>query len=229
MKNFIYSLAAILGVVGLILLGLYALRNFNRRPSMVLTSDSCDAPCWYGIEPGVTSSIETLDLLSQMEDIDQNSLTSEVDREQTITSYYWFFQRPAEDSAGSVYFADDRVTAVSILTVDSLKLGNFFEKFGEPDEYWTEIGSGEDREFLQIALFYPTKGYVVNLIIDFEGDASQVEINESSRVLRVTFYDPDLLQDLLKTQILIDKPLLARTGSYTPWTGVGLININNED
>lgn len=229
MKNFFYSLAGILGIIGLIMLGLYALRNFNRRPSMVLTSDVCDAPCWYGIDPGQTSTIEALDLLSQMNEIDQYSLSEESDHNDTVTSYYWYFQMPAEDSAGSVYFTNDQVTAVSILTVDSLKLGEFFEKFGEPDEYWTEIGTGENREFLRVTLFYPTNGYVVNLIIDIEGDVKQVEIKESDQVFQVTFFEPALLQDLLKTRILIDKPLLARTGSFIPWTGVGTININNED
>jgi len=113
--------------------------------------------------------------------ITNNSVYGESDKNETVTSWYWFFHRPAADGGGLVYVADDRVTAISILTVESLKLGDFIKKFGEPDQYWTEIGYGENREYLELSLFYPTKGYVVNLVIDTVGIQSKWKSKNPAR------------------------------------------------
>jgi len=195
---------------------------------MVLTNDVCEAPCWYGIQPGVTTSWEAYEILSAIDVITNNAIYGEYDRNEAVTSYFWYFQRPASDSGGSVYFADDRETAISILTVDSLKLKDFIAKFGEPDQYWTEIGYGEIREYLEISLFYPTKGYVVNLVIDTVGDSKQAEIKGSSQVMRVTFFKPELMDDLLETSLLIDTPKGARKGRFIPWTGYGTVTYKIE-
>ena len=223
MKNFIITTAAILGVVAILILGIWGLDHFTSRPSMVMTNNECEAPCWYGIQPGVTTSWQAYDILSTIDVITNNSIYGEYDRNGAVTSWYWLFHRPASDGGGSVYVANNRVTAISILTVDSLKLRDFITKYGEPDQYWTEIGYGENREYLEITLFYANKRYVVNLVIDTEGDSKQVEVKGSSQVMRVTFFKPDLLNGLLETRILIDKTKSARKGTFIPWTGYGTI------
>jgi len=228
MKDFIITAAAILGVVAIIMLVISTVNDFSLRPSVVLKNDTCDAPCWNGIQPGVTKSQETFVILSEIDVIPMNSIKEKYDKDGKITSWSWFFRRPAPDGGGTVYFADDRATAISILTATSIKLEDFFKKFGEPDKYWTEIGYGENREYLEFSLFYPTKGYVVNLIIDTEGDSKQVKITESSQVMRVTFFKPELLDDLLETQILIDTPKGARKGSFISWTGYGNVTFISE-
>lgn len=225
MKSFLKTVAGILAVVAIIVLVLTALRNINRRSSMVLTSEECNAPCWYGIQPGVTDSWTAFEILNQIEGVNGNSITGEYDRDEHILSYYWYFKRPAEDSAGSVYFSNDRVTAISLLTVGSLQLDDFFEKFGEPENFWTLTGHGENRDYVSVTLFYPEKGYVVEVVIDYESDMTQVEIKGSTPVMRVTFFNPEKYQELLQTQLLIDQPLAARTGSFAQWTGYGLIDL----
>jgi hypothetical protein len=228
MKNYFITTAAILGFVAITMLFLWGANHAISRPSMVLTNDACEAPCWYGIQPGVTTSWEAYEILSAIDVITNNSIYGEYNKKEAVTSYYWFFQPPASDSGGSVHFEDDRVTAISILTVDSLKLKDFIAKFGEPDQYWTEIGYGELREYLEISLFYPTQGYVVNLVIDTEGDSKQAEIKGSSQVIRVTFFEPELMDDLLETSLLIDTPKGARKGSFIPWTGYGMVSYSNQ-
>lgn len=228
MKDFIITTLAILGIVAVLLLVIFAVNNVLLRPSVVLTSDTCEAPCWYGIQPGVTNSQNTYDILKEIDVIPENSIKEEYDRDGNITSWYWFFQRPAPDGGGTVYFSEDRATAISLLTATSLKLEGLFEKFGEPDQYWTEIGYGDNREYLEISLFYPTKGIVATLVIDTEGESKQVEIKGSSRIMRVTFYNPTLLEDFLETRILIDTPKWARTGNFNPWMGYGTISYDIE-
>lgn len=223
MKNFIITVVAILGFVAIIMLVIFRVNEFTLRPSMALTNEVCEAPCWYGIQPGVTKSWKAYDILSGIDVITNESIYGEYDHGGAVTSWYWFFRRPASDGGGTVYFADDRVSAISLLTATSLKLEDFIDKFGEPDRYWTEIGYGENREFLEFSLFY-AKGYVVNLIIDTDSDSNQVKIKGSNPVMRVTFFDPKRLDDLLDTRILIDTPKEVRTGSFIPWTGYGTIS-----
>lgn len=224
MKDFMITVAAILGIVALVLLGIWGLGQITSRPSVVLTNEACEAPCWYGIQPGVTNSQKAYDILSEIDVITNKSIYGDYDKNDSVLSWYWYFQRPASDGGGTVYFADDRVTAISLLTAPSLNLDNFIEKFGEPDQYWTEIGYGDNREYLEISLFYPTRGVAATLVIDIEGDSKQVEIKGSDRIMRVTFFDPSLLDDLLETRILIDTPKTARTGSFNPWSGYGTIS-----
>jgi hypothetical protein len=40
-------------------------QNFNRRPSVILTSTGCDPPCWAGIMPNQTSSEQVAAILEE--------------------------------------------------------------------------------------------------------------------------------------------------------------------
>lgn len=199
------------------------IRNIDRRPSVILTSTGCDPPCWNGIHPGQTSSSQVYGILDTLNGVGKDSVMGEYDRNFNLTKIYWFFQRPVEDASGSVYIEDDQVTAITISTINSLRLADLFDKLGQPDEYWTEIGHGEDREYLEVILLYPTKGYLASVIIDIEGGADQVEIQPETPVFRVTYFAPEMFQELLKTRMLIDRPASARIGAFQPWSGFGTI------
>lgn len=203
------------------------LRNLVYKPSTILTSTECDPPCWYDIQPGKSNSSQVYTKLKQINGVNQYSILGEFDRNNKLTRVYWFFERPAVDSTGSVYFDNDRVTAISILTISSLQLADVFNKLGEPDQYWKEIGHGDDRDYVDVMLIYPTKGYLVETIIDFEGEMHEVEIKNTTSVFRVTYFDPALFDKLLETRILIEKPVGGRTGSLQPWPGLGAISIED--
>jgi hypothetical protein len=228
MKIFFKSLAGILSFIIVISVALYALRNVNRQPSLILTSDICDAPCWYGITPGLTDSWSTYEMLSQITGVDLDSMQTGTVGGGAISYESWNFQLPVEDSMVTFYFENDIVNAITVLTVDSLTLEDFFEKFGEPDQYWTKIGHGDYSDYLDVLLFYPEEGYLVEMVIDFTVDATQVEIKEKTPILGVTFFDPAQYNELLTTNILINQPVKAREGTFIPWTGYGAIEIHNQ-
>lgn len=222
MKGFFKVIAGIVLFFALAVGGLTFIRNFNRQPSVILTSEECSPPCWNGIEPGTTKSWEVYAILEQPRSVNKDSIMADYGRNnEELTEIYWFFQRPVEDSAGSIYFEDDRVIAINILTVNSLNLDDLFEKLGQPEKYWTEIGHGENREFVEVTLLYPTNGYLASVIIDIESDVNHVEIQGTTPVFRVTYFAPEMYQELLGTQILIDKPASTRTDAFQPWAGFG--------
>jgi hypothetical protein len=229
MKNYLKIVAGIALFVAIAVGGLTLIRNFNRQPSVILTSDECSPPCWNGIEPGKTKSWEVYAILEQLGGVNKDSIMVDYGRSnEELTEIYWFFQRPVEDSAGSIYFENDRVTTINILTVNSLNLDDLFEKLGQPEKYWTEIGHGENREFLKVSMFYPTNGYLADVVIDIESGVNQVEIQGTTPVFRVTYFAPEMFQELLETQILIDKPIPARTGSFQAWSGFGAIKFQRK-
>jgi hypothetical protein len=204
---------------------LYGLRNINRKPSVLLTDTVCQAPCWAGIRPGKTTYQQVNGYLSKVETIDQTTINENFNKDGSIKSVFWYFARPGEDSAGSVYFTKDQVTTISILTIGSLNLVDIIEKLGPPVEYWSEIGTGEDREYADVFLLYPEKGVCLNLVIDVSGSSKTVTIKEKTPIYRVTYFDPKQYQDLIKTELIITVPYSIHNGMFQTWPGYGPITI----
>jgi len=221
MKTYLKTIIGIVLFVGLAACLLTALRNYLRQPSVVLTDAECDPPCWNGIYPGVTRSSEVFAILQKRKGIDINSLAENVNRKGEVVETHWYFQRPIEDLAGSIYFENDRVIAIKILTVNSLNIGDILRKLGQPNQYWAEVGQGENREYLNVALIYPSQGYVVEVVVNLERKMDTVKITESTPVFSVTYFHPALFHELLKTDILISTPPEVRRGSLRDWPGLG--------
>jgi hypothetical protein len=203
-------------------------RNFNKRPSVILTSNQCNPPCWYGITPGHSTTAHVYAVLDNFRDVDKNSILGEYNRSEKLIKVFWYFQRPAEDQMGSVNIENDRVTAINISTVNSLTLGELFSKVGEPEEYWTGVGQRDGGErFLDIVLLAPTRGYAAELVRDIGDGSNQVEIKASTPVFRVTYFSLDMYEELLETRILIDKPASSRT-PLQEWAGYGSLPVKRE-
>ena len=214
----------ILGALGFLTFA----RNFNKQPSVILTSTKCTPPCWYGITPGQSTSLQVYSALYNIEGVDKDLILETNNKEGKPTTIAWYFQRPMEDGMGSVHIKNDLVTALSITTVNSLKLADLFDKLGEPEEYWTGIGQREGGEqFLDLLLLAPTKGYVAEVLIDMRAGSDRVEIKASTRVFRITYFSPDMYKELLETRILIDKPSSKRT-PFQNWSSYGSIPVNRE-
>lgn len=221
MKNTLLSIAGVVLGIVVILGSLTLLRTASRPPSVVISNRICNPPCWNGIVPGVSTSDDVFRTLADTTGVDGTSVFEFANRRDEVTRTSWYFARPVEDAAGTVYFAGDRVTAIKILTVNTLKVGEILDKLGQPEQYWLETGQGEHREYAAIALLNPTLGYGVEVVIDLDGKPETVEIRTGSAVFSVTYFDPALFQDLLQTNILVSKPVNARTGSLLDWPGLG--------
>lgn len=197
-------------------------RHLSRAPSTVLTSVDCDPPCWYGIQPGETTSWDVLTAL--MEQPWLGSIQEQTRRDQ-VTQFSWTFRRPAGDSFGFAYFEEERCTAISILTVGSLNLADAFARLGEPELIWTHIERTEGREWLEVTLLAPEKGIVIelNYTDPAASESGYIELRGDKPVYRVTYFDPNRFPELLDTIILINEPVRNRAGALRPWPGFGPI------
>lgn len=227
MKNFVTTFFAVLFFIILATGGLTLIRNVNRTPSVILTSTECLLPCWYGIQPAETDLWRAYEILNHFKGINNDSLMWEADKNGKLISIDWFFQRPIEDSGGYIYFKNNKVTAIEILTVNSLlKLSDLFEKVGEPQEYWTTVEHGENRQYLEVALIQRTKGYIAIVLIDFEGTVNRVQLRANTPVFTVIYFAPQMFDELLEAKILINHPVDPNT--FQPWTGYGTISFELE-
>jgi hypothetical protein len=194
-------------------------------PSTVLTSH-CDPPCWYGIQPGETVSLDVIATLIELpwvQGIRERTRNFPIIDE--LIHLEWKFKRPAPDSYGFAYFDDDVCTAISILAYGSLSVADAFARFGEPELMWMHTGKAEAREWIEVTLLYPADGIVIEMDADRPtgGAGDYVEILEKTPVWRVTYFDPDRFQDLLDTEILINEAPRTRSGDLMPWPGLGVV------
>lgn len=196
-------------------------RNSNRQPSVILTSTECEPPCWYGIRPGESNSSQAYQTLLQLKTVNGDTIREHMTQLGRLLYIDWYFQRPAEDGAGYLYFDNDRVVALRILTVNSLKLEELFEKLGPPETYWAKVGYGENREYLDVHLLYPKKGYLAETIIDIAHDANQVEIHATTPVFAVTYFSPGQLDQIPGMGILLSEQIDA----LQSWPGYGAISV----
>jgi len=205
----------ILGALGFLTFA----RNINKQPSVILTSTECAAPCWYGITPGQSTSLQVYSALDRVDGVDKDLILETDNKDGKPTRIFWYFQQPAEDQMGSVNIENDQATAINISTINSLTLAELFSKVGEPDKYWTGVGQRDDGEqFVDIVLLAPAKGYAAELVSD---------IKANTPVFRVTYFSPAMYEKLLETSILIDEPASKRS-PLQDWPGYGSIPVKWE-
>lgn len=218
-------LGGILAVIAVLVGGLALMRTYYSQPSVILTS-YCDAPCWNGITPGQTGAWDIYESLYEIEGISE--VDGEYDRNDQLECYTWYFDRPIEDSGGSIWFDGDRVTAVQILTINSLTLEDLFEKLGEPESYWKVLRKGDQREYLDVFLLYPSKGYLAEVLLDTKYGSDMVKIKPGTGVFKVTYFEPKRFTELMGTKVLFDVPVNSDTIALENWIGYGEIMIERE-
>lgn len=228
MKDFVKVVAGFLVFLLLGALASILIRNLSRRPSVVLTDTRCDPPCWAGIVPGQTGSEQAYSILGEMNGVDRDGILFNYDRDDTLTSLQWFFLRPLPDSLGTLHFEQDIVSALDILTVNALTLEEAVERLGEPALLWSRIGSGENREYLDVFLFDPQRGYRLELVLDIPTGSDEVELKPASGVFSVLYFDPQAFQHLLDTGILIGAPGHSFPGTFQAWPGYGSLPVIRE-
>jgi len=223
MKEFLKVTAAMALFFVIVLGALTFTRNYHREPSVVLTSAECDPPCWYGIQPGESKTFQVYQSLMQLKTVNVDTIREHTNQFDKLLYIDWYFQRPAEDGAGYVFFDGDRAVALRILTVNSLKLSDLFQKLGGPEKYWMEVKYGENREYLDVHLLRPDKGYLAEVVIDIPRGADRVEIQPTTPVFSVTYFAPGTFEELPGTVVLMNK----QTGSLQPWSGFGALSFTS--
>jgi len=228
MKNFLLTIAGIVLFIIFIVGAFTLVKIIMSTPSVILASTECDPPCWYGIRPGQTNSSQVDEILRRQGVVNIDTIIGNEEGNDEITHITWYFQRPAVDGIGTIYFDKDEVTAINILTANSLKLADLFKKLGQPEKCWTVIGYGENREYLDVVLLYPTKGYLAEVVININNGSNQVKLETTTPVFRVTYFVPEMFQELWEARELLDISIDPQMGTFQAWSGYGMLSFERK-
>jgi len=103
------------------------------------TSSPCEAPCWFDIVPGKTTSSELLPLLLENTYIDDKSIANRDVSLKIFNDIYYFNLKNHVE--GEIWLLDDRISSIfwgspgdgEITNSLGLTVGELINKFGEPD------------------------------------------------------------------------------------------------
>ncbi|MFC1996928.1 hypothetical protein ACFLXI_04895 [Chloroflexota bacterium] len=222
MKRFLFVSILIVLIIFVVGTALTLYRQYNSL-STIMESTSCSPPCWQNIYPGETTTWEAVSILERT----QNVGTITQWDERYGSKIGWDFRYPVRESSGYIYFADDTVMAISLLTYGSLSVTDALDLFGEPDYFWMRYKETFERHWLEVILAYPTQGIFVRFDIKLSDETDQsfsVRMEANNPVGRVIYFDPMLYENLLDSRILFTEDQQTIRTRQQPWHGLEVIS-----
>jgi hypothetical protein len=101
-----------------------------------LTGKPCAAPCWYGLETGVSTRQDSINRVEQLPFIDRSSIniTNHLDFGYVDVSFS--YKRSQESGAFEMIFKPDILDSIYIYPNYRITFDQAVEKLGAPDGYW---------------------------------------------------------------------------------------------
>ena len=103
-----------------------------------LTGKPCAAPCWYGLEPGVSTRQDSINRVEQLPFIDRSSIniTNHLDSGFVIVGFSY---KKSQGSGGvGMIFKPDILDSVGFSPNYRITFDQAVEKLGAPDGYWLQ-------------------------------------------------------------------------------------------
>ncbi len=204
---FVLTIGAMLDIV----------RRVTRLPSIVLTDEQCNPPCWNGITPGTTSRDEAYSILEGTRGVNFGTLFDET-RTAHVAQFSWFFSAPIPDSTGRLFFMGEKVAAILIGTYGSTGIAEVLDMLGPPVAQWTHCAAARGEEWSQTVLLWPEDGYAV--VVDHSASCSEltrVRVQRDDRVAQVVYFVSSRLPTLLHSQRIFGPDSEAALADARPW------------
>lgn len=176
----------------------------------LLTGEPCEAPCWRGITPGVTSWANALTILEDDRTIEDPSVQTAEDSAAVAAS----FKEPGGVDASGQIFSDDGQTVglIFLRLAPDMTLDEVLAKYGEPT--WV-IGTPFSDEPPQaiVNLVYPDMQMIVYVFVPGTAGA----LDGTNEVVGVLYMKPG------------DMDLLLQTSSLHAWEGLADFSVYGPD
>jgi hypothetical protein len=204
------------------------------------TNGGCQLPCYWGITPGETSWESASEFLSSIGNIYGPGGKG------VVASYGPVFEDIKGD-LGNMYpgfwVRDGIVVAITtssrwVRKDFDFSLAGLLAQFGVPEEIWVRpvIESSDDQPYYELALWYPSKGIVVN----WEGNSTKNGDNLSicpQNIFSRVPYPPRLILWSPSEQVdfnhfgfeLLDDDLGWLTQDFKPFSELSIDNLTNKD
>lgn len=170
----------------------------NGSAKKVLNDQTCQTPCWRGIEIGMSFN-EGLDKLKNMSDVDPESISSSnTNRPYMQTVINWQFRDTK--NYGNLILNDHQISGIFFSIGDKLTVSTLLKIYGDPD--FVIIGKHSlDGTYLDVYMLYTQRGICVESqphIWPFY-DYLKYKIKPSDQVQYISYVDaafPDWRQNL---------------------------------
>ena len=158
----------------------------------LLTGEPCGPPCWQGLVPGVSSEEEVDELLRTNEYVHFHTVYD--DRYEGGVATRW--QRRGQTGAWNMFDVQDGVLEVMRMYCDSeVLLEQLIDRYGAPDKFEAGLVMLDGPVHTKVDLFYLELGMMIELHLPADGPV----LSPDTRVLKIQYFEPDALEDVLAT------------------------------
>jgi hypothetical protein len=227
-SSFLLGIIYMVAPIVFIFLVLFIVRSFGSWVGVpnIFETSTCEAPCWNGIAPGVTSREEALQILEGINAVYQTRISSDTaDHE-----YSGLFERRIifeiqnnnlRSVHGTIFLFEDHVAAMIIDDNLNLSVSEAVELFGEPDyvliiNYWGYVVGFLQNESGIYFSYDPWGGQISN----------EDNISHNTMLTRLIFFDPEMYSPIADSGMFSQGSTMgdAFYESLTPWCGYGSIS-----
>jgi hypothetical protein len=161
----------------------------------LLSGEPCEAPCWNGITPGITTWDEARTILEDDPSIEDPTLQTAEDSASVAAS----FKEPGGvDASGQIFSEDGETVGLIFLRLaPDMVLDDVLAKYGDPT--WV-IGTpfSDDPPQAIVNLVYPENQMIVYVFVPGKEGA----IDGTNEVVGVLYMKPEDMDTLLRTSSL---------------------------
>jgi hypothetical protein len=208
------------------LLFVVALQACQKKTSVLLEDTTCKYPCWHNIDPGVTSGMGVIQILSKLQFVDSppTSAAETIPGSMSFTS--WVFKEGFNEGGASVAFRNDKVVYIIFDNIYQIQVRDLIEQFGEP-EIISAISHGQGARWLKISWVYPNQGVIFTFWNgNWRSKDNVYNITPSMPVDQVIYFQPGALDSIMVDLFeQWDKEIILE--SFQSWVGYGPILVSN--
>ena len=190
-------------------------------------SNTCNAPCWFGITPGITQKNDLV-RLSKSNLTDNVSNIVEDDDGWNIFDYILFLTLKSEDEV-EIYTIDGIVARISFANRKGISsISNMIDLFGEPEYVARSSIPGPGSSFLfpssayheWFFVIYPKTGVVFGLDTYYFGK----NIQPNTKITDLQYFDTGKFDLLLHKGSLVYSTEEYSEDQFIGWKGYGEID-----
>lgn len=190
-----------------------------------LDLNSCQLPCWNGLEQGKTTQGELLSVLKQLPSIDQESVTK--GEPWGIFKSQVYFQFKPMDTYGVAYFIDNKLVTIDIDGEINTTFGQMVDLAGEPDFIITTPLRGgiplQPSISYAVTAIYPEWGISFTYDTRSLPNKMRTEVSPDISLDWISIFDPNIFDELVDAKYFGQSVLSGEdTRKYMKsWDGYG--------
>lgn len=199
----------------------------QKKTSVLLQDTMCKYPCWQNINPGVTSGMELIDILSKLQFVDSPP-TSVVKSNPGESYTSWVFKKGYNEGAARVVLLNDKVAYIEFVNIHQIQVGDLIANYGKP-EIISAISDWADSRWLKIYWIYPKQGVIFTFWEgNWRSNDNIVNIIPSMPVDKVIYFQPGALDSIMEDVFeQWDKNVILR--SFQSWGDFGSVPVTSPE